>query len=124
MYGFNRTVILTDEMQYLYDTDYTNEQVDFKYIIGMATVFFVTILFCRAWLSLMGKTNSLLNCYTLFPTVLMKTFSIFVLLNLRLTILLLQYKKSEPIKHKLSTPMAYLPILFPDVGRTIHQCSK
>ena len=38
MYGFNRTVILTDEMQYYHKSNYTDEQVDFKYIIGMATM--------------------------------------------------------------------------------------
>ena len=38
MYGFNQPVILTDDMQYIHETNYTDEKVDFKYVIGMAFV--------------------------------------------------------------------------------------
>ncbi|XP_076471477.1 uncharacterized protein LOC143301231 [Babylonia areolata] len=34
-YGFNRTKILTDDLRYILKTNYTDEQVDVKYFIGM-----------------------------------------------------------------------------------------
>nr|KAG5709129.1 hypothetical protein BaRGS_028585 [Batillaria attramentaria] len=34
-YGWNREVIRTDDMRYAYDSNYTDEVVDFKYFLGM-----------------------------------------------------------------------------------------